>query len=170
MFANGMSQEYVKTKEVCCEACQDEIVEVSSSSGPGWGHVACWGRRQHAGRRARTALKRVAGWLRVPWSKAVTFETLLAHQAAAGEGRRARGPPRSAASWAKIGAASVGAGALFAVTGAARNRPTTVVYLENVRGCMSDRSTLSGLVVFRLHNVLLHRFPASVPCSHAKQP
>lgn len=33
--------------------------------------------------RARAALKRVAGWLGVPWCKAVAFETLLAHQASA---------------------------------------------------------------------------------------
>jgi hypothetical protein len=30
--------------------------------------------------RARVALKRVAGWLGVPWSKASAFESLLAHQ------------------------------------------------------------------------------------------
>ena len=90
-----------------------------------------WLRERVVGRggrlRARVALKRVAGWLGVPWQKAVAFETLLAHQAAAGEGRRAPAPPRSVASWAKIGAASVGAGALFAVTGNRSHPPPSVL-------------------------------------------
>ena len=117
--------------------------------------------------RARVALKRVAGWLGVPWSRCLPFETLLAHQVRfvrntwlrlkiaekrllhdmgsecldahqlaeqglhlgamsavqAAAGRQVAGVPsagRSAATWAKIGVASVGAGALFAVTGDAR--------------------------------------------------
>lgn len=70
--------------------------------------------------RARTALKTVSIWLAVPWSSVAPFETLLAHQAAAAELDRAAMAPsasQAAARWAKIGAAAMGAGALFAITG-----------------------------------------------------
>lgn len=78
-------------------------------------------------RRSRTAVKRVAGWLAVPWTRAANFEMLLAHQARGDnaesqeEAAAPLPPPRSAASWAKMGAVGVAAGALFAVTGASAN-------------------------------------------------
>ncbi len=70
--------------------------------------------------RARTALKRVALWLSLPWHKMTSFESLLAHQAAAADIDKAAMQPtakESASRWVKISAATVGAGALFAVTG-----------------------------------------------------
>lgn len=74
-------------------------------------------------RRSRTAVKRVAGWLAVPWTRAANFEMLLAHQARGDSAETQEEtppplPPPSAASWAKMGAVGVAAGALFAVTGA----------------------------------------------------
>lgn len=108
-----------------CAALHVDLNSLPQTDGPELrsccgGHSRC-GERWRAWCRARVALKRVAGWLGVPWNKALAFEALLAHQAAAG--RRVAGVPsagRSAATWAKIGVASVGAGALFAVTGDAR--------------------------------------------------
>ena len=70
--------------------------------------------------RARSALKAVSVWLVVPWSKVASFEVLLAHQAAATELDQTALQPsaaQTAARWAKIGAATAGAGALFAITG-----------------------------------------------------
>ena len=70
--------------------------------------------------RARTALKAVSIWLAVPWSKVAAFEVLLAHQAAAAEldkGTLQPSTAQSAVRWAKIGAAAMGAGTLFAITG-----------------------------------------------------
>jgi len=74
----------------------------------------------HGPRRARTALKRVALWLSLPWNKMASFEALLAHQAAAADVDKAAMQPskkESASRWVKVSAATVGAGALFAVTG-----------------------------------------------------
>ena len=70
-------------------------------------------------RRSRTALKRVAGWLAVPWTKAALFEILLAHQQAAFALKHKDGAPAAqwdaAARWAKVSAAAIGGGTLFAV-------------------------------------------------------
>lgn len=80
--------------------------------------------------RSRTALRRVASWLNVPWPTVANFEHLLAYQlllpADEPDGRHQK---RAATAWensvwaAKIGATTVGIGALFALTGAP-NRPS----------------------------------------------
>ena len=74
--------------------------------------------------RSRIALRRVASWLNVPWPTVANFEHLLAYQlllpADEPDGRK----KRAATAWensvwaAKIGATTVGIGALFALTGA----------------------------------------------------
>ncbi|KAK9909726.1 hypothetical protein WJX75_006627 [Coccomyxa subellipsoidea] len=74
--------------------------------------------------RSRTALRRVASWLNVPWPTVANFEHLLAYQlllpADEPDGRHKK---RAATAWensvwaAKIGATTVGIGALFALTG-----------------------------------------------------
>ena len=70
--------------------------------------------------RARVTLKMVASWLRVPWRKVTNFECLLVYQLMLPSEEKRRAP---ATPWehslraAKIGAAALGIGALFAVTG-----------------------------------------------------
>ncbi|KAA6418450.1 MAG: hypothetical protein FRX49_11610 [Trebouxia sp. A1-2] len=68
--------------------------------------------------RARTALKKVAVWTNVPWTKMSTFECLAAEQAQPPEVKEAQ--PAEQSHWArnlKIGAAAVAGGTILAVTG-----------------------------------------------------
>ncbi|KAL0054954.1 hypothetical protein WJX82_005086 [Trebouxia sp. C0006] len=68
--------------------------------------------------RARTALKKVALWTNVPWTKMSTFECLAAEQAQPPEVKEAQ--PAEQSHWArnlKIGAAAVAGGTILAVTG-----------------------------------------------------
>lgn len=68
--------------------------------------------------RARTALKKVALWTNVPWTKMSTFECLAAEQAQPPEVREEQ--PAEQSHWArnlKIGAAAVAGGTILAVTG-----------------------------------------------------
>lgn len=68
--------------------------------------------------RARSALRRLAVWMNVPWRKVATFEHLLAYQLrAAAIERRNSSMWEQAGKAAKIGATVLGAGALFALTG-----------------------------------------------------
>lgn len=74
--------------------------------------------------RVRTALRRVASWLNVPWPAVGNFEHLLAYQvllpAQPGDPKK-QGTAWEQGLWAaKVGATTVGIGALFAVTGAFR--------------------------------------------------
>ena len=113
--------------------------------------------------RARTALKRVALWLSLPWNKMASFEALLAHQAAAADIDKAAMQPskkESASRWVKVSAATVGAGALFAVTGAlCRGLPSLRVPGGADRGqlscqspssCIHHSRTVSGIRTGRL--------------------
>ena len=72
--------------------------------------------------RQRTSLKIVAAWLRVPWHRVVGFECLLVYQLMLPQGEG--GPPRAQMTpWeksmraAKIGAATLAVGGVFALTG-----------------------------------------------------
>eukprot|EP00884_Botryococcus_braunii_P013340 jgi/Botrbrau1/22006/Bobra.0024s0022.1 len=71
--------------------------------------------------RQRVALKRVALWLNVPWSKVAAYEQLLAYRLLLPNGHQDTRVPTNA--WeigvraAKIGATTVGIGALFALSG-----------------------------------------------------
>lgn len=77
--------------------------------------------------RQRCAVRLLASWLKVPWKMVVNFECLLVY--------RLLLPPEDACkaslgSWehgvraAKIGAASLGIGAIFAVSGGCKSPPT----------------------------------------------
>lgn len=85
--------------------------------------------------RTRTALRRVAAWLNVPWATVANFEHLLAYQLLLPqEPGQVRNRPTTAweqGLWAaKVGATTVGVGALFAVTGAAECRMTSHMLLH----------------------------------------
>lgn len=73
--------------------------------------------------RSRIALRRVASWLNVPWPTVANFEHLLAYQLLLPMEADGQRPKRAATAWensiwaAKIGATTVGIGALFALTG-----------------------------------------------------
>ncbi|BDA42345.1 probable transmembrane and coiled-coil domain-containing protein 4 at C-terminar half [Coccomyxa sp. Obi] len=73
--------------------------------------------------RSRIALRRVASWLNVPWLTVANFEHLLAYQLLLPLEPDGQQPKRAATAWensiwaAKIGATTVGIGALFALTG-----------------------------------------------------
>jgi hypothetical protein len=72
--------------------------------------------------RTRTALRRLAAWLNVPWATVANFEHLLAYQLLLPE-EHGKPSARLRTAWeqgiwaAKVGATTVGVGALFAVTG-----------------------------------------------------
>ena len=72
--------------------------------------------------RQRTSLKIVAAWLRVPWDRVVGFECLLVYQLMLpqGEGGHKRAqmtPWERSMRAAKIGAATLAVGGVFALTG-----------------------------------------------------
>ncbi len=69
--------------------------------------------------RARCAIKRVAHWLRVPWAKVRAFEQMWAMQALQLDptSQPAYQASSKAVQYLKIGAATLGGGALLAVTG-----------------------------------------------------
>ncbi|CAL8467974.1 g7512 [Coccomyxa elongata] len=73
--------------------------------------------------RSRIALRRVASWLNVPWLTVANFEHLLAYQLLLPPEPDGQRRKRAATAWensiwaAKIGATTVGIGALFALTG-----------------------------------------------------
>lgn len=74
--------------------------------------------------RSRMALRRVAAWLNVPWPTVANFEHLLAYQLLLpAQPDSPTRKTRAATAWensiwaAKVGATTVGIGALFALTG-----------------------------------------------------
>ncbi|KAK9845449.1 hypothetical protein WJX81_006684, partial [Elliptochloris bilobata] len=101
--------------EACIVKSGDAAAATPEVDGPGGGPRVRW-----YDARARTALRRVAAWLNVPWTKVATFERLLAYQLMLPERLCAKA---ELTAWqrgiraAKIGATGVGIGAMFAVTG-----------------------------------------------------
>ena len=95
--------------------------------------------------RARVTLKTVAAWLRVPWRKVTNFECLLVYQLmlpSEDKGRAPANPWEHSLRAAKICAAALGIGALFAVTGESQRsarfmdlpRLFTAVWDRNLHG------------------------------------
>ncbi|GAB4821221.1 hypothetical protein N2152v2_008267 [Parachlorella kessleri] len=104
--------------------------------------------------RARVALKQVAAWLQVPWRKVANFELLLANQKAptsssssAQEGKQQLVAPGEGGSWRwlKVGAAAVGGGALFAVTGGLA-APALAAGLSSVISFAGVHASVAGAV------------------------
>ena len=99
--------------------------------------------------RQRCALRLLATWLKVPWKMVVNFECLLVYRLLLPpeEASKAKSTP-----WdqgmraAKIGAASLGIGAIFAVTGDSSTMNYSSICLANA-GLLLNMQYLDGLAI-----------------------
>ena len=95
--------------------------------------------------RARVTLKTVAAWLRVPWRKVTNFECLLVYQLmlpSEDKGRAPATPWEHSLRAAKIGAAALGIGALFAVTGESQRTAPVLRHTQIIYPCVAQECDL----------------------------